>query len=205
MRWLHRIIDWMGMSLSKLRELVIEREAWHATVHEVTNSWTWLSDWTELNWTFDLCFGSRLSIFFFIFLLIFLTAVYFILHYISWIAFVCLLQIHLIYSTCSFWGLGSPASSWTWAFRVGALSPGQWTTNKFPVTGNINHQVLSLKSHIYSKIHTTKQPAGFSAGSFMANNKLEKNTNPLIDTQATQSSRKPTDNLKMQNLICLCP
>ena len=35
------------MSLSKFRELVIDREAWHATVHRVEKSWTWLSDWTE--------------------------------------------------------------------------------------------------------------------------------------------------------------
>ena len=43
----------MGMGLSKLRELVMDREAWRAAIHGVTKSWTRLSDWTELNWNME--------------------------------------------------------------------------------------------------------------------------------------------------------
>ena len=47
-RWLDGITNWMGMSLSRLQESVMDRETWHAAVHGAAKNQTWLSNWTEL-------------------------------------------------------------------------------------------------------------------------------------------------------------
>ena len=50
MKWLDGNTDVMDMGLGRLQKLVMDREVWRAAVHGVAKSWTWLSNWAELNW-----------------------------------------------------------------------------------------------------------------------------------------------------------
>ena len=52
----------MGMGLDRLRELVMDREVWRAAIHGVAKSWTWLSDWTELDWTEETLKASQVAL-----------------------------------------------------------------------------------------------------------------------------------------------
>ena len=114
MKWLDSITDLIDVSLSERQELVMDREVWRAAIHWVAKSRTWLSDWTELNWTEWL---AMLSVFFMCLFAIHISSLERCLFKSFWV----------VWALCIFWLL-TPywLSSWQILSPIPYVDFGQW-------------------------------------------------------------------------------